>query len=192
MGLRSRASALTVSILACLVAASVVAATGRAAAPDASQASNPASKLGVWEGHWTYNERDYETPYSHANTNSGTGDCSWAPNRGFMVCDYHNSNPGNGVPANDLAVFSFSSSARTYARVGIFKDAKPFEERVTIDGNAWITQADISHKGSMLVYRDVHTFSQDSERADSIIEISADKGRTWTVISRFISAKNDP
>jgi hypothetical protein len=130
---RGRASTPTVSklarraitfigwIVASFVAASAVITIVRAATPNASQTSNPAGKLGIWEGRWTYNERDYEKPYSYANTNSGTGDCSRPPNRGFMVCDYLNSNPGNGVSANDLAVFSYSSSAHTYARLGIFK-----------------------------------------------------------------------
>jgi hypothetical protein len=188
MALRNWAIALTVSILAC-TAVGLVVASSRAGTPDTSQTSDPAGKLGVWEGHWTYTERDYETPYSQANTNRGTGDCSWAPNRGFMVCDYLNSHPGDGVPANDLGVFYYSPSAHTYARLGVFKDSKPFAERVTVNGNVWTTQADIPYKGSALIIRNVHTYSQDGKQASAFTEISADKGRTWTVISRFTAAK---
>lgn len=43
-------------------------------------------------------------------------------------CDYLNSGPGNGVPANDLGMFSYGSAAHTYARLGVFKGAKPFAE----------------------------------------------------------------
>lgn len=173
-------AALTVSIISLLILAPAVVA------------SNPADKLGIWEGRWTYDERDYETPYSHAHKNSGTGDCNWAPNRGFMICDYLNRSPGNGVPANDLAVFSYSSAARTYARLGIFKDAKPFAENVTIRGNTWVTSADIPYKGGTLIYRVVDVFSQDEQTAHATTEISADKGKTWTTISRFTVAKVGP
>jgi hypothetical protein len=188
----SRASALIVSIIALLMTQLMVAAPARAATPDASPVSAAVSKLGIWEGRWTYNERDYETPYSHAHTNSGTGDCNWAPNRGFMVCDYLNSSPGNGVPANDLGVFSYSSAAHTYARLGIFKDAKPFAEQITVNGNTWVTSSDIPYKGATLIYRNVHVFSQDGKQSRAITEISADKGKTWTTISRFTAVKVVP
>jgi hypothetical protein len=156
----------------------------------ATRASDPAAKLGMWEGRWTYDERDYETPYSHAHTSNGTSVCNWAPNRGFMVCDYLNSSPGNGVPSNDLAVFSYNPAAHTYARLGIFKDTKPFAEQVTVRGNTWVTSADIPHKGATLLYRNVHVFSQDDKQARATTEISADKGKTWVTISRFTATSN--
>ena len=188
----SRASALTVSIIAFFIPVLAVVGAARAVTPDTLAVSDPTSKLAIWQGRWAYNERDYETPYSHAHTNSGTGDCRWAPNRGFMVCDYLNSSPGNGVPANDLAVFSYSSVSHTYARLGIFKDSKPFAERVSVHGNRWVTTADIPYKGTTLIYRGVHVFSQDGKHANSTTSISADKGKTWTTISTFTVAKVGP
>ena len=188
MGLRSRASTFTVSIIAFLLPMLLVVMHARAVTLDASQMSGPASKLGAWEGHWAYDERDFETPYSHAHANSGTGDCNWSPNRGFMVCDYLNRSPGNGVPANDLAVFSYSSTAHAYARLGIFKDAKPFAEHVTVNGNAWTTTADIPYKGGTITLRTVHVFSSDGTKANATTEISAD-GKTWITISRFTAAR---
>ena len=179
------------TIITLLLTAFVIAAA-RAVAPDSSHVSNPTSKLGIWEGRWTYNERDYETPYSHTHTNSGTCDCNWAPNRGFMVCDYLNSNPGNGVPGNDLGVYSYSAAARTFARLAVFKDSKPFAERVTVNGTTWVTSADIPYKGAVLILRNVHVFSSDGKQADAITEISADKGKTWTTMSRFKAVKVDP
>jgi hypothetical protein len=158
----------------------------------ASPASDPTDKLGVWAGRWSYNERDFETPYGHAHTNNGTAECTWAPNRGFMICDYLNGSPGNGVPANDLAVFSYSSTSHTYARLGIFKDAKPFAEHITVAGNTWVTSADIPYKSETLIYRNVHVFSQDDKHARATTEISADKGKTWTTISRFTAERVGP
>lgn len=156
------------------------------------QVSNPMDKLGMQEGRWAYTERDYQTPYSSAHTNNGTSDCNWAPNRGFMVCDYLNSSPSNGVPANDLAVFSYNAAAHTYGRLGIFKDRRAFAEHVTINGDTWTTSADIPYKGSTLILRTVHVFSQDGKHANATTQISADRGKTWTTISRFTAAKIGP
>ena|ERR1700678_3476981 len=92
MGLRNRTSAVTVSAISLLIPA--LALIAGAGASQASEASNPVGKLGIWEGRWSYVERDYETPYSHNHTNSGTANCNWAPNRSFMICDYLNRSPG--------------------------------------------------------------------------------------------------
>jgi hypothetical protein len=172
---------LTLSIIAVLI-------PGLAAA---SPVSDPTSRLGMWDGRWTYTERDYDTKYSHANTNHGTGDCNWAPNRGFMVCDYLNRSPGNGVPMNDLAVFSYNPAEHSYARLGIFKDRKSFAEKVTVDGNTWVTSTDIPSKRGTLVYRNVHVFSRDGTQASATTQISADNGKTWTTISTFTATKTE-
>jgi hypothetical protein len=132
MELRSRASTLIVLIIALLSPALLTVVLARAATPDASQMSDPASKLGMWEGRW---------PTMSATTRRGTAtrtrttapvtaiglrtEASW-------FSDYLNSGPGNGVPANNLEVFSYSSAAHTYARLGVFKDAKPFAELLEI------------------------------------------------------------
>ncbi|MGA3035918.1 MAG: hypothetical protein ABSE64_00410 [Vulcanimicrobiaceae bacterium] len=154
--------------------------------------SDSASKLGMWEGRWTYSERDYETPYSHTRTNTGTANCKWAPNRGFMICDYHNSGSGNGVPTNDIAVLSYSSATHTYAHVGVFKDRKPFVAKVTVHGNSWVTSANIPYKARTLLYKNVHAFSGDGKHAYTTTDISADNGKTWTTMSRFTAAKVGP
>ncbi len=106
-----------------------------------------------------------------------------------MVCDYLNSSPGNGVPANDLAVYSYSSSTHGYTRLGIFKDAKPFAEQVTVKGNTWITSTNLPYKSGTLIYRNVHVYSSNGAQATATTEISADKGKTWTTISRFTAVK---
>jgi hypothetical protein len=167
----------------------VLVALAGAAAPGASQASDPTAQLGVWQGQWTYTEHDYETPYSHAHTDTGTANCNWSPNHGFMVCDYLNSNPANGVPANDLAAFSYSPAAKAYTRVGIFKDGKPSLDRVAVQGSTWTTSVEIPYNGKMLIHRNVHIFSSDDKQASATTEVSADNGKTWTTLSRFTSVK---
>ena len=102
MKLHSRVGAVLVPIAALLVLPLVF-----AAAPAASQDSDPTAKLGVWAGRWTYHAQTYETPYSHAYAYDGTADCSWSPNHGFMVCDFLNHNPAPGAPVNDLGIFSY-------------------------------------------------------------------------------------
>jgi hypothetical protein len=174
-------------IIALLAAVSALVTTADVAAQDNSTAVS--GQLGVWEGQWSYNETDYETPYSHAHKNSGTGTCNWAPNRGFIVCDYLNASPGNGVPTNDLGVFTYNPVTKTYARLGVFQDATTFAEAMTVEGNTWTTSAEIPYHGKTLVSRTVYVFSSDDTRTDVTSQISADKGRTWTTQSQFTAEK---
>jgi hypothetical protein len=187
MGLRNRTSAVTVSAISLSIPALALIAC--AGASQASEASNPVGKLGISEGRWSYVERDYETPYGHDHTNSGTANCNWAPNRGFMICDYLNRNPGNGVPANDLGVLTYNPLTHSYARLGIFNDAEPFAEQLRVEGNTWVASARILRKRETLIYRNVHVFSTDESLAHAITAVSADNGKTWTTISRFTATK---
>jgi hypothetical protein len=189
MELRNRASTFTVSIIALLVPALALAAAAGTAPPGASHASDPPGKLGIWEGRWSYSDRTYKTPYSHAHTYSGTGVCNWSPNRGFMICDYLNRDPDPGVPVNDLAIFSYDPAEKAYTRLGISNDDKPFGEHVTVEGNTWTTSAEIPYKGKTIIYRDVHVFLHDGKRTTTAAQISADKGKTWTTISRFTGVR---
>ena len=153
-------------------------------APVASQDTDPASKLGVWGGRWTYHAQSYETPYSHASAYDGTADCNWSPNHGFMVCDFLNRNPEPGTPANDLAIFSYDPGTKTFTRVGVFKESKPFVQQVSVDGDTWTTSSEIPFKGKTVIYRNVYVFSAAGKRTTTT-EISADDGKTWTTVTRF-------
>lgn len=168
-----------------LPALTLVVAAG-AAAPGASQLSHANAQLGVWQGHWSYSETDYDTPYGHAHMNSGTADCAWSQNRGFIICDYLNRNPGNGVPANDLAVFSYNPATGMYTRIGIFKDGTTFLERLTVQGNTWVASGEIRNKTLRL--RTVYTYLPGNRRT-AITQISADRGRTWTTTSKFAATQ---
>ena len=155
------------------------------------QVSNPMDKLGMQEGRWAYTERDYQTPYSSAHTNNGTSDCNWAPNRGFMVCDYLNGSPSNGVPANDLAVFSYNAAAHTYGRLGILKTVGRLQTRY----DKWGYMDDVSRyslqgKHAHTAYRSrVFARWEARERDNSDLR---NRGKTWTTISRFTAAKIGP
>jgi hypothetical protein len=172
-----------------LFSALALVAVAGAAASAGSQTSDPTARLGVWQGQWTYTEHDYETPYSHAHTDTGTANCNWSANRGFVVCDYLNSAPANGVPVNDLAVFGYSPTAKAFTRVGVFKDAKPSLEQVAVQGNSWTTSVKFPYQGKTLIQRNVHVFSSDDKQSSATTEISADDGQTWTTISRFTALK---
>ena len=184
-----RASAFMSSIIALLAVTLALAGIATAATSEGSQASDPTAQLGIWEGRWTYSEQDYETPYSHAHTNSGTADCNWSPNKGFMVCDFLNSDPSPGTPVNDLAIFSYSSATKTFTRVGVFKETKPFLNQVTIQENTWITSAEIPYQGKTLIYRDVYVFPPEGKQRTTTVQISADKGQTWTTVTQFTAVR---
>ncbi|HTU80899.1 MAG TPA: hypothetical protein VMF61_02155 [Candidatus Acidoferrales bacterium] len=119
-------------------------------------------------------------------------DCGWARNRGFMVCDYLNSNPGNGVPDNDLAIFSYSPTSKSYARVGVFKGEKPLWERLNVNGNTWTASFNFPYKGATLTYRDVYVYSPDGTRTTTTAQVTADGGHTWTTVSHFAGVKAGP
>jgi hypothetical protein len=154
------------------------------AVPAGSQDADPSRNLGVWEGRWTYHAQDYETPYSHASAYDGTALCNWSPNHGFMVCDFLNNNAPAGFPVNDLAIFSYDPGKKTIARVGVFKDSKPFVQQVTVDGNTWTTSSAVPYKGKMVIYRDVYVFQSATARTTTT-QISADGGKTWTIVTKF-------
>jgi hypothetical protein len=186
---RIRTSTFAGLIMALLLPALALLSVASAATSDGSQASDPTRQLGIWEGRWTYTEHDYETPYSQAHTSDGTADCDWTPNRGFMMCDFLNRNPGAGTPVNDVAIFCYSPAARTYMRLQVFRDAKPFLAQITVKGNTWVTSVDFPDKRGTIIYRDVYVFSSDDKQRITTAQISADKGRTWVTVSRFTAVK---
>jgi hypothetical protein len=186
---RNRTSTFTGSIIALLVPAFALVTAAGAATKNGSQRTDPTGRLGIWEGRWSYSTRDYATPYSHAHTSHGAGDCNWAPNRGFMICDYFNRDPGSETPLNDLVIFSYSPAAKAYTHVRIFKDAKPVLDKVTVNGNTWITSVEIPYHGKTIIYRDVYVFSSDNEVRNTTAQVSADKGQTWTTVTQFTAAK---
>jgi hypothetical protein len=158
------------------------------AAPVASHDADPSAKLGVWAGRWTYHAQNYETRFSHASAYDGTADCRWSPNHGFMVCDFLNRSPRHGLPLNDLAILSYDAVKKTYSRVGVFKESKPFPQNVVVDGNTWTMSAKLPYKGKTVILRDVYLF-EPAGRRTTTTSVSADNGKTWTTITTFTAAR---
>jgi hypothetical protein len=175
------------SPLAWLTLALIAMTAARAATPNAPP-PDAAGKLSIWAGHWELSIERYETPYSHAGKESGTADCDWMPNKGYMVCDYLSGDSSSAGPVNNLSVFSFSPEQDAYTHLGISKDAKPLWERVTIEGNTWITPLEIPYRGKMIGYRDVYVFLAPDKQMIRH-EVSADDGKDWTLIGEAFATK---
>jgi hypothetical protein len=149
-----------------------------------SAASDPSGKLGIWVSRWTFSGQIYETKYSHAHADTGVADCAWTPNRGYVICDYFSDNP----PHDDLTVISYSPSAKAFMLAQIHKDRPPSFEKVTQDGNTWITSRNVPGKGKTLVLRTTFIFLTPDEQTTTV-QVSPDKGRTWTTIIEVTAVK---
>jgi hypothetical protein len=183
MRLRNRAGALLASTAVVLAAA--FAATASAAF---SQDADPAGKLSIWTGRWSYQAQTYETAYGHAYAYNGTGVCDWSYNHGFIVCDYLNHNPEPGAPVNDITIYTYDPGTKTYSQVNVFKESKPFTRHMTVAGNTWTSSTEIPYKGKTIIYRDVYVF-QSSHHRTTTTQISADNGKTWTTTTKFTSQR---
>jgi hypothetical protein len=170
-----------------LLSTVVLAATAGAAAPGASQSAAPPGKLGMWTGHWTYTGRIYETPYSHAHSDSGSLDCSWVPNSGYMVCDYSSNDP----PHNHLSVITYDSVAKAYAEVLVVQDSKASWNKMTQRGDTWTISSEIPYKGKTLMSRDVFVFTSPNKHITRV-QISANNGRSWTTMIETTAVKIVP
>lgn len=165
----------TMALLLSTVA--LVATTTGSAAPGASQSSAPPGKLGMWAGHWSYSGRIYETPYSHAHSDSGSLNCDWVPDSGYMVCDYSSNDP----PHNSLTVITYDPVAKAYAQVAIKQDSKPSWKKMTQSGATWATSANLQYKGKTLLSRDVFVFTAPNRHITKV-QVSVNNGQSWTTV----------
>ncbi len=161
----------------------IVALTG-ATPTDPSQSSDPSGKLGMWAGQWAFSGQIYPTRYSTAHSDSGTADCSWMPNKGYVVCDYFSDDP----PHDDLGIISYSPSAKAYSIVVIHKDSPPSFEKVTQSGNTWIASRDVHDNGNALVLRTVFVFLS-PDKQTTTVQASADAGKSWTTMIQVTGVK---
>ncbi|MFZ0032416.1 MAG: hypothetical protein WAK84_11155 [Candidatus Cybelea sp.] len=147
-------------------------------------ASDQSAKLGIWQGRWNFSGQIYETKYSTAHPDTGVADCTWTANKGYVICDYFSDNP----PHDDLAVISYSPSAKAYRLVQIHKDRPSSSETLTQRGNTWITSSDVPDKGKALVLRTTFVFVTPDKQMTTV-QVSADKGQTWTTTIRVTAVK---
>lgn len=172
-------------MLAKLVVPSTVLALLMGAATAAPSAtSEPPPQLEMWLGRWTFNGHIYQTPFSDAHPDTGIADCTWAANKGYVICDYFSDNP----PHDDLAVIAYSPSAKAYHLVQIHKDRPSSSETLTNNGNIWVTLRDSSDEGKALVVRTTFVFVT-RDKQTTTVQISADKGQTWTTTVRVTAVK---
>jgi len=151
----------------------------------------PLDRLNAWQGHWTIASESRETPYSHAYAVSWTADCSWMPNRSYMICDFRSvgADPESGTVQNNLSLFTYSQSEQAYHHMGITRDHKPLYEKMDVVGDTWTDQFEIPYKGKSLYCRDVYTFTSPS-KYERRFEISADQGANWTLVSTGVGTKS--
>jgi hypothetical protein len=158
--------------------------------PKASQAPNPLEKLAKLQGHWTYSGQFYATATRHAGPSRGVMDCDVLPNKGYVSCDILSSIPdaGTGIRANDLSLFSYSPSEKGYLHFVITNDISPLGERLTIDGDRWVSHSEISNNGKTIMLRDLFVFLS-PDKLDQTSQFSTDNGRTWVTRWHAIAVK---
>jgi hypothetical protein len=152
---------------------------------DPSPASDPSAELGNWVGRWNFSGQIYQTKYSDAHADTGVADCAWTANRGYVICDYFSDNP----PHDDLSIMSYSPSAKAYRLALIHKDNRPpSSEKLTQDGNTWISSRDVPDSGKTIVLRTTFVFLT-PDKQTTTVQISADNGQTWTTTVHVTAVK---
>lgn len=162
--------------------------SARSAAP---HPTDPHDRINIWEGRWKETVDTKETPYSHAHSVPAHLTCSWSADHGFMVCEFLSEtvDPNEGRPSDHLSIFTYDEKGNTYKHLGISKDYKTLEETATIDGNLWHYNYQLpADNGKKLDLRDSYQFVTPEKRITHI-EISADGGQHWTLLSESVAVK---
>lgn len=157
---------------------------------EGAQAPNPMEKLIKVQGHWTYSGQYYATAARRAGPSRGVMDCNVMPNKGYLSCDILSSIPDadTGIRANDLSLFSYNPSEKSYMHFVITGDTSPLGERLTIDGNKWVSHSEISERGKTIMLRDFFVFLS-ADKLDQTSQFSVDNGRTWVTRWHAIAVK---
>ena len=166
--------------------------TASAASPDSATAPDPRDRMNVWEGRWNEVVQTKEAAYSHAASTLAHVTCAWTADKGYMVCEYlsEKSDPAAKERSDHLTIFTYNGADKTYKHLGVSKDYKTLEEPgVVIEGSLWHYQYQVSDdKGHQLDLRDSYEFVTPEKRITRI-EISADGGKNWTLMSESIGIK---
>jgi hypothetical protein len=173
------------SISAVFLSLLALAALTAADTMDASPGSDPSAQLGMWVGRWTFSGQIYKTAYSDAHPDTGTADCAWSANKGYVICEYFSDNP----PHDDLSVMSYSPSTKGYTVTLIHKDRPNSTEEATQNGNTWITTRNAPDgKGNTLEIRTTFVFLA-PQKQTTLVEVSGDGGKTWTKMIAVTAVK---
>jgi hypothetical protein len=160
-------------------------------APSAPSETEAHDRMTIWEGYWKSQIERKETPYSHAASVPAHFSCSWTADKGYMVCEYltEKADPGEGRPADHLTIFTYDEKGQTYKHLGISKDYKTLEEVASIDGNVWHYNYEVAgQNGKTFNMRDTYQFVT-PRKLITRIEISADGGQQWTLMSESVATK---
>lgn len=164
----------------------------RSAATAASaDTADPHDRMNIWEGRWNEVVETKETPFSHARSVPSHLTCAWTADKGYMVCEYLSEkvDPSEGRPSDHLSIFTYDEKGKTYKHLGISKDYKTLEETASIDGNLWHYNYELpDENGRTLDLRDSYEFVTPEKRITRI-EISADGGKHWTLMSEAVGTK---
>jgi hypothetical protein len=104
-----------------------------------------------------------------------------------MVCDYFSNDP----PHDDLSVFSYNATDRSYTHVEVGKDSEPRSDKVTQSGTTWTALSEFPYKGKTMLDRVVFSFAS-PEKQTTKVEFSPDGGRTWTTVIETTGVKSAP
>lgn len=188
--MRKRSNFLMGGIMATCALWAAVLAIASADTTQGSQAPNPLEKLSKMQGHWTYSGQYYETATSHAGPSRGAMDCDLLPNKGYLSCDILSSIPDadTGIRKNYLSLFSYSPSEKSYMHFVITNDVSPLGERLTIDGDRWVSHSKLSENGKTILLRDFFVFLP-PDKLDQTSQYSIDNGRTWVTRWHAVAVK---
>ncbi len=151
---------------------------------DPSSASDSLGKLGIWVGRWNFRGQIYATRFSQAHIDTGVADCTWTAHKGYVICDYFSDNPAH----DDLSVMSYNPSAKAYTLALIHRDSQPSSEKVTQNGNTWISSRTVADDGKTILFRTTFVFLT-PEKQTTMVQASADKGRAWSTIIQVTALK---
>ncbi len=161
--------------------------------PDPAGTTDPRDKMNIWEGRWKEVVERKETPYGHAASVPSHITCAWTADRGYMVCEYLSEKVDaeeGSKPADHLTIFTYDDKSKAYKHLGISKDYKTLEEpNVIIEGNLWHYTYQIPNgKAGNFDLRDSYEFVTPEKRITRI-ELSADGGQHWTLLSESVGLK---
>lgn len=174
----------TASLMAC-------AWTASSAAFGASPSSGPLAKLAIWQGRWREVVVTRDTPYSRASSVPAHVTCSWTPDHGYMLCEYHRDqgDPRELLAADHLSIFTYDNAKEAYKHLGVSKNYNTLEEMARIDGKVWHYTYELpTSDGKTLDLRDSYEFVNPKERITRI-EVSSDHGKHWILISESMGHK---
>lgn len=136
-------------------------------------------KLGVFLGKWQGEGEFFDTPYSKAAKVSSTIDCSWSPQRNFLICEQLITD-ANGKHTQ-LSIYSYNAKDGNYNITSMAGPGRqPWNGTVIIKGAIWTYPGGYEADGKKVEIRTVNDFSVPGTESFKT-EFSDDGGAHWVV-----------